>query len=753
MRTVAAPMPIVPPNLKTTNFYFTNYVFNIPTYQRGFSWTEPQWRELWIDIEEIPTALSHYLGSTIVCHVPYQWHTLVAPVNRSELQLIDGQQRTTALMLLLKALSHHANALDAGGVLFQNINTNIYFSGTDNVRYTVLQNDNVNFKQCYEGIIFSGTYAVAPPAVLNRPQKLMVGAFEYFKQTLTRKLGDLTAAGRLPYLTDLHDRISNRLKITMVPLTGDLEPSLVFEAINNRGIPLSSLDRVKNLIMLIDSRRKERANRYSTEADRECIAAGGAPRTGPIAANVTTFREAGNPCSIAKQALVSLRESIANSDPVANIENHSQIALDASHATQTGFRFESTWFKVITKMSEYNLSKSSDENKLLAHYWCMLETGGRFYPDEVYNNIHDKFWILTKGEEGHSETLLTKFCNGLLDVAKSYCEFFVKDNITKFGTLERFPGVANSDREKIKQLIKDYRCNTDTMMSTLSMAVYLQVDSAIEYKEYLQFLEKSIFRVYKVAGKRSNDFLTVHGNNARLMYNSEHPQTRGGRVTTPIEHAKSLLCSFTLSHCTLIQMQNILNTRDDAYNWQSGSVARYFLFMYERKLMPAAIPNISYGDFKVDTHIEHILPKTPNRPYWLNKGGQPQKRFSELELVEGHPSCLIHNLGNLVLSEGDANILYGNRGYNVKRKKYIDLNDLLRVREIANQYTDWRNTCIEHRRIKMINFAVNDDGSGSGRWELDCDSEHVPAALTEIDCDEYNPNQVAEQEEGNAEEE
>jgi protein-tyrosine phosphatase len=87
---------------------------------------------------------------------------------------------------------------------------------------------------------------------------------------------------------------------------------------------------------------------------------------------------------------------------------------------------------------------------------------------------------------------------------------------------------------------------------------------------------------------------------------------------------------------------------------------------------------------------------------------------------------LIHNLGNLVLSQNDFNSAYGNRGYNVKRKRYLSNADLLRVKEIANTYSEWRNINLIERQKKMIHYAVIDDGSGNGRWKLDCESDIAP---------------------------
>ena len=193
-----------------------------------------------------------------------------------------------------------------------------------------------------------------------------------------------------------------------------------------------------------------------------------------------------------------------------------------------------------------------------------------------------------------------------------------------------------------------------------------------------------------------------------------------------------------MTHCTLLQMQHILNSRGDIYNMQKGSVARHFLFMFERSLYPAAIPPISYWDFNVNTNIEHILPQDTSRHYWRNRGGQPGRRFTEDELIAQHPDGLIHNLGNLVLSQRNANAAYSNHGYNIKRVRYnVAGADLLRVNEIGRNYSEWRNECVHHRREMMINFAVNDDGTGNGRWKMDCDNDAVPPPLPVDDCDWY----------------
>lgn len=71
-------------------------VFEIPQYQRAYSWTIFHCTKLWQDIESFIDSGAedpYFFGTIIVdCSTP------------NHLSLIDGQQRTTTFLLLLKAL-------------------------------------------------------------------------------------------------------------------------------------------------------------------------------------------------------------------------------------------------------------------------------------------------------------------------------------------------------------------------------------------------------------------------------------------------------------------------------------------------------------------------------------------------------------------------------------------------------------------------------------------------------------------------
>lgn len=91
----------IEPKLKVISHYLelgTNETFAIPEYQRAYSWGILQCDKLWQDIES-------FIDSG--AEDPYFFGTIIVDCSddkNGKLNIIDGQQRTTTFLLLLKAL-------------------------------------------------------------------------------------------------------------------------------------------------------------------------------------------------------------------------------------------------------------------------------------------------------------------------------------------------------------------------------------------------------------------------------------------------------------------------------------------------------------------------------------------------------------------------------------------------------------------------------------------------------------------------
>jgi len=101
--------------MKATEAKFLDFLkkspqFVIPIYQRTYSWTDKECRQLWDDIMRTggnDAISAHFIGSIV-----YIEKGLYHVVSQPPLLVIDGQQRLTTLTLLLAALAKALERLD-----------------------------------------------------------------------------------------------------------------------------------------------------------------------------------------------------------------------------------------------------------------------------------------------------------------------------------------------------------------------------------------------------------------------------------------------------------------------------------------------------------------------------------------------------------------------------------------------------------------------------------------------------------------
>ena len=105
--------PLTPPGrhlmraseTKLLDFLRQSPQFVIPVYQRTYSWTERECRQLWNDIlrtGDDDQIAAHFVGSIV-----YIEESMYHVTSQSPLLVIDGQQRLTTVMLCLEALARH----------------------------------------------------------------------------------------------------------------------------------------------------------------------------------------------------------------------------------------------------------------------------------------------------------------------------------------------------------------------------------------------------------------------------------------------------------------------------------------------------------------------------------------------------------------------------------------------------------------------------------------------------------------------
>jgi len=216
-------------------------LFRIPEYQRCYSWEEHQIKDLFDDITKLYSKQSknkydHHFMATIVCLNTMNSEELgskVLPV----LHVVDGQQRLTTLIILLKAISKKLLVQNEKKYTNEGEELNKLLIKDDD-RLILLQtnHDSSNVFRNYlkQGSIPSKSKTIAE----EKLRDAFIWCEDYVEQW--HKTKDLI---------DLLKIVKNRLDFIYYELSDEQSVYTVFEVLNSRGLPVDGLDKCKSMLM------------------------------------------------------------------------------------------------------------------------------------------------------------------------------------------------------------------------------------------------------------------------------------------------------------------------------------------------------------------------------------------------------------------------------------------------------------------------------------------------------------------------
>lgn len=216
--------------------------FFIPKYQREYVWKPRDWEALFNDLEDSPKG--HFLGS-IIC-VNNQKDSMAG----GRLELIDGQQRFTTISLLFCALydrlKAHPDPDEDFNVEMVNLKNRIFIKSTNQWRFEPSEQaqNKADFQKVLSDLF--PKLVSAPKGLSYFGNRRIAKAYSYFRE----RLQPLSIEQTLALLDKLKTAILVKIE---VPSHSDA--FVLFETINNRGIPLSAIDIIKNnLLAELDKR-------------------------------------------------------------------------------------------------------------------------------------------------------------------------------------------------------------------------------------------------------------------------------------------------------------------------------------------------------------------------------------------------------------------------------------------------------------------------------------------------------------------
>lgn len=222
---------------KDASFYYL-----IPKYQREYMWGQNQWKDLYDDISENDEG--YFIGSIICIDNSSDAY------KTRKLEVVDGQQRLTTLCLLLTAiynqLKKHKDLLDEDdrdeiSTLKKSI---ICQESPNGLRLNPqVQNNNLidfNYIMYKNKLIEDNT----EPKDFNK--RKIAKCYNYF---LTRLEKELEQSDNIPNTLLYIKRKISKATIVKIEVGSHTEAYTLFESLNNRGMQLTAIDLMKNLIL------------------------------------------------------------------------------------------------------------------------------------------------------------------------------------------------------------------------------------------------------------------------------------------------------------------------------------------------------------------------------------------------------------------------------------------------------------------------------------------------------------------------
>ncbi len=201
--------------------------YSIPNYQRDYAWKDKNFRDLWEDLEEAigynKKGQGHFIGTMVVAK---------NEDNKKLYDIIDGHQRTTTIFMLLHVLANEQNEKDK-----QETRKYLYQKGE--LKLEVAPQNQSFFKALLEAAEKGNISHCEKDADTEGKQNL----FEVLKAILD-KVNKLNKE-------EVNERLEALLEMVLMRFE-ESDPGRAirtFQSVNDRGVPLLLLDKLKSLII------------------------------------------------------------------------------------------------------------------------------------------------------------------------------------------------------------------------------------------------------------------------------------------------------------------------------------------------------------------------------------------------------------------------------------------------------------------------------------------------------------------------
>lgn len=216
-------------------------IYDIPVYQRSYAWERKNLEDLWEDLYYLDPAKKHYFGTVLLKDTGETAHAALAVFKR--FNIIDGQQRVTTVLILLREiiaqleevgdddLRAEVAALKKG-----------YLKDGSHYKLNLLGDDGKFFRD----YVIDGNEFLES-STTTQSQRRLKDAKNFFRQRLVEEK-ERQPSKYQRFLVDLKQKIDD-LQVIQYQVNSDADAIRIFETVNDRGRPLSNLEKTKSFLM------------------------------------------------------------------------------------------------------------------------------------------------------------------------------------------------------------------------------------------------------------------------------------------------------------------------------------------------------------------------------------------------------------------------------------------------------------------------------------------------------------------------
>lgn len=644
--------------LFTVSRIFTESLYRIPDYQRGYSWEVDHLRDFWLDLEQLHADEKHYTGVLTLEDVPDEawkkWEDdfwIIQSRRYKPYYVVDGQQRLTTVIILLQAI------VEAASLESKNL-TQLNFTPLDDIRRKYI----FDSKQSSTARSYLFGYEKDNPSYEFLKKRIFLESSDiHFQDEETIYTKNLLAAKgffqeKLEHLNKteleiLFTKVTQQLVFNVYEISSDIDVFVTFETMNNRGKPLSTLELLKNRLIFLSTKL-------------------------PV--------EHGNG---------SLRKHINEAWKAAYhyLGKNDERPLNDDEFLRT----QLSHFYLINIFKWSDSADELEREKELRRYHLTLENFNRYLLNELFTpkRIGEK---ITKG--GITPPLSNSFIDDFSRQLKTSVELYFK--------LSTPSQTSFDDRERI--LLERLGRLRGFNPSPMLLAIFHKEKKSDKRLRLLEVMERFFFCAS--LGMRDPFY---YGRRVYIPVPEYYVRYTIGKST--IEETTTLLENTTselFKESGLAeQLHDWVKNGPSYYGWRA---IKYFLFEYELSLqqkVKAARQKIDWNEFNRENFrddyetIEHIYPQRARDKYWT-------ERFSKFNSSQKRQ--LRNSLGNLLPLAKPRNSSLSNKSFIEKLGDEKSMTGYkfgcYSENEVAT-VPDWGPQQIVDRGIKLLEFMER-------RWNI-----------------------------------